>query len=618
MIPSSFVEQVQTRIRVSEVIARRLNVQRKGREFVAICPFHNDTKPSLTINDEKGFYHCFACGAHGTAIDFLKNYEGLSFVEAVERLAGHLGMQVPKASPMEAKKAAQKKDLYDVMDHVCRYFQQQLYSLPGQEALQILHKRGLSDDTIKAFRLGFAPSASGHFMQAMDKQGISQQQLIDTGMLITVDEGDREPYPRFRGRIMFPIFDIHGRCIAFGGRIIGEGEPKYLNSPETILFHKGHVLFAYHQASVSVRKTGQFFVGEGYMDVIAMHQAGFDGAVAPLGTAITESQLALLWRNCREPILCFDGDVAGQKAAMRACQRALPMLKPSYGLRFAMMPKNEDPDSVIQKQGAETLKQIFAQSLSVSEYLWQHITQLHQNNTPEENARIDGEIIAICQQIKDPIIREHMTNFLRGRFWKKLGFSMPSVVEPAKIANRFDQKTQQYGKKANKTIINDNETKKYSIDRKKQQEQILLLTIIAHPKLITYVEDRLISAKFQHHMHEQLRQEILDILSDYVIDEYEELAKELNARGQQTVLQSLRIAFDQNFGRIYTFINPASSLQEVKRGWDEIWENWWVKSMEQQEASVLKKSVTQDETNLTRIAHKKKMALQRKRNLLDK
>lgn len=614
MIPSSFIEQVQARTRVSEVIARRLNVQRKGREFIAICPFHNDTKPSLTINDEKGFYHCFACGAHGTAIDFLKNYEGLSFVEAVERLAGYLGMQVPKANQTEVKKAAQKKDLYDVMDHICRYFQHQLHELSGQEALQILRKRGLSDETISKFRLGFAPKLSGSFMGAMDKQGISEQQLIDTGMLITVEDTDREPYPRFRGRIMFPIFDIHGRCIAFGGRIIKEGEPKYLNSPETLLFHKGHVLFAYHQAAANVRKTGQFFVGEGYMDVIAMHQAGFTGAVAPLGTAITESQLALLWRHCKEPVLCFDGDIAGQKAAMRACMRALPLLKPAYGLRFTLMPEGEDPDSVIQKYGIDALKQIFGQSLSISEYLWQYIMEQHQSNTPEENARIDGEIITICQQIKDPIIQGHMTNFLRGRFWKKLGFSTPSMIERPKAANRFDQKTQKYGKNTHKIIINDHEAKKYSINRKKQQEQILLLTIIAHPKMITHVEDRLISAKFEDHMHEQLRQELLDILYDHVIDEYEELAKELNKRGQQAVLRSLRIAFDQDFGKIYIFVHPDSSLQSAKEGWDEIWENWWAKSMEQQEQSVLKKSVTQDETSLTRIAQKKKLALQRKKN----
>ncbi len=618
MIPSSFIEQVQARTRVSEIIARRLNVQRKGREFIAVCPFHNDTKPSLTINDEKGFYHCFACGAHGTAIDFLKNYEGLSFVESVERLAGYLGMQVPKASPAEVKKTAQKKDLYDVMDHVCRYFQHQLHELSGQEALKILRRRGLSDETIDKFRLGFAPAASGHFMSAMDKQGITQQQLIDTGMLITVEDASREPYPRFRGRIMFPIFDVHGRCIAFGGRIIGEGEPKYLNSPETLLFHKGHVLFAYHQASQNIRKTGQFFVGEGYMDVIAMHQAGFTGAVAPLGTAITESQLSLLWRHCKEPILCFDGDAAGQKAAMRACMRALPLLKPSYGLRFALMPENEDPDSVIQKYGIDALKQIFGQSLPVSEYLWQHVIQQHQSNTPEENARVDGEIIAICQQIKDSIIQNHMMNFLRSRFWKKLGFSAPSQIEQPQKANRFDQKIQKYGKNINKTTINDHEAKKYSIDRKKQQEQILLLTIIAHPKLISYVEDRLISVKFEDHMHEQLRQELLDVLSEQVIDTYEELAKELNKRGQQTVLQSLRIAFDQNFGKIHDFVHPAAFLQTAREGWDEIWENWWIKTMEQQETLILKKSVTQDETNLTRIVQKKKLALQRKKDALNK
>ncbi len=596
-IPSYFVEQVKARMRVSEVISKRLRVERKGREFISICPFHNDSKPSLTINDEKGFYHCFACGAHGSAFDFLMNYEGLSFVEAVEKLASQLGMQVPKENPQEAQKNAIKKDLNQVMELVCRYYEQHLHLPQGKAALTQLCERGLSTDTIKKFRLGFAPDISGHFIGAMKKQGVKEQQLIDTGMLIEPEDSLRKPYPRFRGRIMFPIFDLYGKPIAFGGRIMqGEG-PKYLNSPETLLFHKGHILFAYHHAAVKARQKKQMIVGEGYMDVIAMHQAGFDTAVAALGTALTESQLALLWRHTGEPILCFDGDAAGQKAAWRACMRALPLLKPSVGLKFITLPEGEDPDSLIQKKAADEFALLLARAVPISEKIWQYIIDGRKLTTPEEAAEVDGEIDKICVEIKDQTIKAHMVNFLRYRLWKRLGMQPPEQLK-IQNANHLAKKHKFFPNDSrfqkNLAPVSSFEAKKQRVNKVQTCEQILLLTLIAHPKLYDHVEERLIASHFSDKRLDALRQEVMKILSHETNLEFVELADYLKKRGYADLLNQLALLFKDGFYAAHKFMDPNVDISKALKGWDDIWEKWWDIPQEKAEIQYLKQQVKED------------------------
>lgn len=597
-IPSYFIEQIKARTRVSDVISKRLRIERKGREFISVCPFHNDSKPSLTINDEKGFYHCFACGAHGGAFDFLMNYEGLSFVESVEKLASQLGMAVPKENPQEAQKNALKKDLNQVMELVCRYYEQSLYLPQGAEALSQLHNRGLLEETIKKFRLGFAPDISGHFMGAMAKQGVTEQQLIDTGMLIEPDKGDGKPYPRFRGRIMFPIFDLYGKPIAFGGRIMKGDGPKYLNSPETLLFHKGHILFAYHHAAVNARQKKQMIVGEGYMDVIAMHQAGFDTAVAPLGTALTESQLALLWRHTGEPILCFDGDSAGQKAAWRAAERALPLLKPSLGLKFITLPEGEDPDSLIQKKGAEELALLLARAKPISEKIWQYVSESRMLSTPEEAAEVEGEMSKICTEIKDATVQTHMINFLRQRLWKKLGMQPPTPISTAPTeqnANRFAKNRKNFPNDSffRKKIapIADFEAKKQRINKTQIQEQILVLTLIAHPSLYDYVEERLIASHFSDKRLDALRQEVLKILSREPSLEFTELTDYLKKRGYSDILNRLALLFKNGFYAAHNFVDPNIDKIKALNGWNDIWEKWWDIPQEKAEMKYQKQQV---------------------------
>jgi DNA primase len=329
--PPAFLDELRFRVRLTDVIGRKVKLVRKGREWAGCCPFHNEKTPSFYINEDKGFYHCFGCGAHGDVIRFLTEAEGMGFLDAVQNLADMAGMEVPRATPEDIQKAERVKGLHDIMDAAATHFTEQLNGIGGSAARAYFERRGLSRETIQKFRLGFAPDSRTALRTALLAKGASEQQLIDGGLLIQVE--DKQPYDRFRGRVMFPIRDPKGRVIAFGGRVLDGGEPKYLNSPDTPLFDKGRNLYNFDVAAPLARKSAEIYVVEGYMDVIGLAQAGIETAVAPLGTALTEDQIKLLWRCAPEPLLCFDGDAAGQKAGLRAALRALPLLEPGKSLR---------------------------------------------------------------------------------------------------------------------------------------------------------------------------------------------------------------------------------------------------------------------------------------------
>ena len=297
--PARFLDELRGRIGLADVVGKRVRLVRKGREHSGLCPFHKEKSPSFTVNEEKGFYHCFGCGAHGSVFDFVMQTEGLSFPEAVERLAGEAGMEVPNESPEERAREKERQTLYDVCEAATAFFEKSLRMPEGKAALDYLRGRGLDEATIERFRLGFAPDSRGALKAALAREKFSDALMIEAGLLIQPDDAGRMPYDRFRGRVMFPITDRRDRPIAFGGRIMAEGEPKYLNSPETPLFHKGYVLYGLALAGPQIHKTGSVVVSEGYMDVIALHRAGFDTAVAPLGTALTEDHLRGLWKLAR-------------------------------------------------------------------------------------------------------------------------------------------------------------------------------------------------------------------------------------------------------------------------------------------------------------------------------
>ena len=349
--PPSLLDEIRARLPVSQVVGRRVKLKRQGREYVGLSPFKQEKTPSFTVNDQKGFYHCFASGEHGDIFTFLMKAEGLGFPEAVERLAREAGVEMPKSSPQAVAQEALSERLRKITEASCVFFQKALSGAEGREARAYLDRRGLSAEDIERFRLGYAPAGRHQLKEHLAAKGFAQEDMAVAGMLIA---GDDIPvsYDRFRHRLIFPIADLRGEVIAFGGRALGDDQqPKYLNSPETPLFHKGAVLFNAAAARKAAHERGGVIVAEGYMDVIALTRAGFPNAVAPLGTALTPHQLALLWRMADEPLLCFDGDSAGLKAAYRAVETALPHLKPGKSLRFAFLPKGQDPDDLVQTRG---------------------------------------------------------------------------------------------------------------------------------------------------------------------------------------------------------------------------------------------------------------------------
>ena len=407
-----FLDELRQRTTLSTLIGRSVKLVKAGREYKACCPFHNEKSPSFYVNDDKGFYHCFGCSAHGDAIRFLTEAKGLPFMDAVKELAAAAGMEVPAPDPRAAERNEHHAGLHEVMAGAATWFQEQLGGVEGAEARAYLKRRGISEDLVRGFGIGFAPDSRGKLKAALKSYGESK--LIETGLLILVE--DKEPYDRFRGRLMIPIRDQRGRVIAFGGRIIDTGEPKYLNSPDTPLFDKGRTLYNIERAGPASRKADRIIAVEGYMDVIALAKAGIDEAVAPLGTALTETQLERLWRMAEVPILCFDGDKAGQKAAIRAAQRALPMIAPGRTLRFALLPGGQDPDDLVKTGGTSAIESVFSEAISLDELLWRTEYEALPLGTPEARAGLRKRLNELAGAIQDSDVRYQYQTEFRRRF----------------------------------------------------------------------------------------------------------------------------------------------------------------------------------------------------------
>src|SRR3954451_15263695 len=397
-LSTAFLDELRARTLLSGVIAPSVKLLRAGREWKACCPFHNEKTPSFTVNDDKGFYHCFGCGAHGDAIRFLTDNRGMPFMDAVKELAAKAGMDVPASDPRAQEQAERTASLTDVMAEVSKYYTEQLNGLAGANAREYLKRRGVDAAIAQRFGLGLAPDNRTALKRALGKK-LGEDRLVDTGMLIHPGEGEKESYDRFRGRLMIPIRDPRGRVIGFGGRILGDGEPKYLNSPQTVLFDKGRTLYNLDRAAPASRTAKRLIVVEGYMDVIALDRAGIAEVVAPNGTALTEGQLERLWRLDPSPILCFDGDSAGRKAAIRAALRALPLLRPDRTLRFVELPAGQDPDDVIRNGGREAFEALLASPEPLDARLWRHELEAEPLTTPEAWAGLKQRLIDYASTI---------------------------------------------------------------------------------------------------------------------------------------------------------------------------------------------------------------------------
>lgn len=410
-----WLDELRTRVSLSALIGRSVRVQKAGREFKACCPFHNEKTPSFTINDEKGFYHCFGCGAHGDAIRWMTDHQGLPFLDAVKELAASAGMEVPAPDPRAARRAEEQKSLHDVMAAAQDFFVRSLAEEQGAQARAYLASRGFPAATVRDFGFGYAPDSRTALKEALSQ--FPEDMLIEAGLRIVVE--GRDPYDRFRGRLMLPICDPRGRVIAFGGRILDKTKtdaPKYLNSPDTPLFDKGRTVYNLHRAAPASRQSGRVVVVEGYMDVVALAAAGIGEAVAPLGTALTEDQIERLWRMTETPVLCFDGDAAGQRAAARAIVRALPLLRPGHSLRIAVLPAGLDPDDLIKQRGLAAMEDVLGAARPMVHVLWDIEHAAGPLATPEDKAGLKARLMAHVETIADGDIKALYRRDLLDRF----------------------------------------------------------------------------------------------------------------------------------------------------------------------------------------------------------
>ena len=450
--PPQFIDELRSHFRLSDVIGKRIPVKKHGREYSACCPFHNEKTPSFTINDEKGFYHCFGCGAHGDAINFVKDYHKIPYGEAVERMAQEAGMALPEITPEKRKEMDREGVLQQVMASAAEWFSQQLAAPAARDARDYLQRRGIRPEIIKEFGLGFAPEARQGLHQSMLQRDINPKMQEELGLIVKREDGTLQD--KFRDRIQFPIHNLRGAVIAFGGRRMkSDAEskaPKYLNSPDTPLFKKSYVLYNAHRARKSAVESGRLIIAEGYMDVIALAQAGFAGAVAPLGTAITPEQLKLAWGMVDEPILCLDGDSAGERAMLRAAEIALPLLQPAKSLRFCVMPQGEDPDSLILKQGRQAMEEVLVQTTPLVDIIWRKHYEARNPQTPEQKAGAERELMRVVGAIADESVRGYYIREMKERmrqFGQKRDVVHTANSSSQKYNNQYDAgESQGYGK----------------------------------------------------------------------------------------------------------------------------------------------------------------------------
>ena len=455
-LPPGFLEELRDRASLSQIVGRKVTWEQKKTniskgDFWAPCPFHSEKTASFHVDDRKGFYYCFGCHEKGDSISFIRNTENVSFIEAIEILAREAGMTMPARDPKAQEKIDANKELGDIMEQAVQFYKMQYSSTNAQVAREYIKVRGLSQETISIFEIGFASNDRVSLSKNLMSKGITEEKIISAGLAIKPDDGGAI-FDRFRGRIMFPIRNAHGRCIAFGGRAMDpNARAKYLNSNETALFDKGRSLYNHGPAREAAGKADALIVAEGYMDVIALAQFGFKHAVAPLGTAITEGQLALIWRMHPEPIIALDGDNAGLRAAMRLIDLALPLLEAGKSLRFCILPLGQDPDDILKENGAASMQKLLNNAVPMVNLLWQRETENKNFDSPERRAALDKSLRTSILKIQDKSIRHHYghaikelrfqlfapansklpsSNFLKfGRFGKSWG------KEPKKMAS---------------------------------------------------------------------------------------------------------------------------------------------------------------------------------------
>ncbi len=551
-----FLDELKHRVDLAALIGRRVKLTKRGREYQGLCPFHNEKTPSFSVVVDKGFYHCFGCGEHGSAIDFVMKTEGLSFPETVERLAQDAGMEVPRATPEEQQRQARARGLHEVMERVCGWYESELAGAGGAAAREYLLGRGLDEKTIKRFRLGYAPDRRDGVKAAMLSRGVTEADLIESGMLIAPEDGG-DSFDRFRHRIMFPILDRRGRIVAFGGRAMSEkARAKYLNSPETPIFHKGHLLFNLAGASKPAYDAGNVLVVEGYMDVIGLARAGIDNAVAPLGTAVTEDQLKMLWRMAPEPTLCFDGDAAGQRAAFRAAERALPLLQAGFSLRFVELPEGEDPDSLVRRQGPAKIRELVREAAGLAEVIWLQCLAEGPVDTPERRAGLRKRLRQISQTIEDAGVRDFYYRYFKDKIDLTFGGATRGRSGERRVwVNRNRRLPAERGLNGN---LNGGQ---------RPREKTIVAMLLNSPELALDVFEELAGINMVNPDLDRIR---VEILKHAGLGKALDLSALKDDLPESNLVQLIDELTGSNVERLEPFARPQAPMETVINGWTHI------------------------------------------------
>ena len=519
-LPPGFLDDLRTRTSLSQVVGRKVTWDaRKSNpgkgDLWAPCPFHQEKSPSFHVDDRKGFYYCFGCHAKGDAVTFVKETENVSFMEAVEILAREAGMPMPARDPIAAQKADHRTELSKVMEEAFKWFRLQLNTSAASDARAYIARRGLSQAALDRWEVGFAPDQRQGLFLALTQKGIAPAQIVEAGLCAKPDDGGA-PYDRFRGRIIFPIRDSRGRAISLGGRAMDpNARAKYLNGPETVLFDKGRSLFNYAPAREAAGKGQPLIVAEGYMDVIALVEAGFKSAVAPLGTAVTEDQLKLMWRIHDEPVIALDGDMAGIAAALRVVDLALPLLEAGKGLRFAILPTGLDPDDLIKAQGAGAMQKVLDEAQAMVTLLWRRETEGRSFDSPERKAALDKTLRAALLRITDPSIRTHYGEEVKRLRLDLFGHARARATWQPQRKGRFVEVPQNALAVTKGSLLATASGRIEDILR----EAVILATLITHPTLIARFESAIERMDLTGDDHKAVRQILLTHMDPATVED---------------------------------------------------------------------------------------------------
>jgi DNA primase len=553
--PPSFLDELRARLPVSEVVGRRVKLKKAGREWKGLSPFNKERTPSFFANDQKGMWFDFSSGRNGNIFDFVMAIEGVSFPEAVERLASMAGLPLPAVSKEAEAREERRKTLYDVLELAAKFFATTLAARAGAKARGYLADRGIDAATQLKFRLGYAPSDRFALKEHLGVHKVPVEDMVEAGLLVAGDDIPL-PFDRFRDRVMFPITDLRDRVVGFGGRALDADAPaKYLNSPETPLFRKGAMLYNGAAARAAAHQGARLTAVEGYFDVIAMVRAGCAATVAPLGTALTEDQLALIWRMADEPILCFDGDAAGRRAANRAVDLALPLLRPGKSLKFAILPQGQDPDDLVRSGGAEAVEEVLGAARPLADMLWLRETETGEFDTPERRAALEARLGAVVSGIGDESVRRYyrqdLETRLRGLFspagaidrsdWagRRSGRSRPGIRGTA------SRPTQREVLRPLSPRLGVSPLVRGFRSGLPPREALILLTVINHPWLMESHAEQLADLEFRHPDAERLRGAILDAAGHGILDA-DALAAAIAARDLTRVIARVEATLTHN------------------------------------------------------------------------